>query len=116
MNFRIISVNKLTITMVAPVGVSSRYEAISPTMKLMTERVAPAIVTFLKFLNMVWAESVGKMMRLEMSKAPTRRIPKTIRTEQRIAKIILRILVLMPMACANFSSKVRAKILLWKMM
>ena len=81
--------NRLTITTVAPVGVPRAYDATSPITKLITDKIAPAIVTLLKLLKIVCAERVGKIIRLDMSSAPTSLMPNTIRTEQRIAKIAL---------------------------
>ena len=83
-----------------------------PIAKASTEKNAPAKVTLLKLLKIVCAESVGKMTRLEISSAPTSLMPSTIKTEQRTANSALYSYVLMPMARANFSSKVKAKILL----
>lgn len=76
-------------TTVAPVGVAKRYDITKPMIKLITTKIALAIVTLLKFLKTVLADRVGKMIRLEIKRAPINLIPSTINTEQRIAKIVL---------------------------
>ena len=86
---RTMRVKILAMTMVAPVGVARRYEMMRPMTELMTERMALVMVTLLKVLKVVWAERVGKMMRLEMRSAPMRRMPRTIRIEHKMAKIAL---------------------------
>ena len=75
--------------MVAPVGVARRYEIMSPMTELIVERMVPAMVTPLKVLKVVWAERVGKIMRLDMRSAPIRRMPRTIGTEHKMAKMAL---------------------------
>ena len=111
-NFKIINTIKLTRTIDAPVGVETIYEIYNPIIKVIIEITILEITTLLNFLNSCIEESVGKIIKLEISSAPTNRIPKTTIIEQRQAKIILYNSVLIPIDLANFSSNVIAKILL----
>ena len=110
MIFAISNTKRFTSTMVAPVGVASVYDKSSPITKATHEMQALEISTDLKLWKRDLADRVGNTIRLEMRSAPMRRMPMTTTHEQRIAKIVLKSPVLMPMARANFSSKVMAKI------
>ena len=77
------------ITMVAPVGVARRYDSIRPSTKVMAEITTPLTITLRKLLKTVEAESTGKIMRAEISRAPISLIPRTTTTEHSIANTIL---------------------------
>ncbi len=68
-------------------------------------------VTERKVLNTLIAESAGKIIKAEISSAPTRRIPRTMIMAIITAIIRLKMSVLVPSAFANSSSKVTSKIL-----
>ena len=68
---------RLAATMLAPVGVSRKYEATAPIRKQPTEIAAAVTMTARKLLHTRMAESAGKMIRLEMSSAPIMRMPRT---------------------------------------
>jgi len=61
---------KLTITMLAPAGVSKAYDATIPQKKQTMDRNAENMMTPRKLLNMRIDDNAGKMIRLEMSSAP----------------------------------------------
>lgn len=70
------------------------------------------ITTDLNLLKYWHDDIVGKIIKLDINKAPISLIPSTTTTEQRLAKIMLYKLVLIPIDLANFSSNVIANILL----
>ena len=67
-----------TITTLAPAGVEQEYERVSPKKKHTTDSMADEIVTERKVLNTLMDESGGKIKRLDISSAPSSRIPSTI--------------------------------------
>ena len=75
--------------MLAPVGVSRKYDAVMPTRKHATEMTAAVTTTARKLLQRRIAESAGKMMRLEMSSAPIMRMPSTTVTAVSTARSVL---------------------------
>ena len=79
-------------------------------MKQTIDIISADIVTFLKLLKTLIDVNDGKMIRLEISKAPINLIPKTIVIEVRNAINMLYKLDFVPVALAKFSSKVTAKI------
>ena len=56
-------------------------------MKVRQEMILAVITTLLKLLQRFLAVRVGKMIRLEMRSAPSRRMPRTIMSEQMMAKM-----------------------------
>ena len=98
--------------MVAPVGTSNINDVIKPIIKAITDIIMLDITTFLKDLKTCIDDKVGNIIRLDISKAPIRRIPSTTTIEHNEANIILYIFVLIPIDFANTSSKVIANILL----
>lgn len=66
------------VTVVAPTGVENSIDRIIPVPAHITEITAEHIMTFLKFLNILIAESAGKIMSAEISREPTRFIAITI--------------------------------------
>ena len=62
---------------------------ISPATKAKIETITLEITTLLNVLNICIDESVGKIIKLEISNAPIKRIPSTTTTEHKLAKIIL---------------------------
>ena len=56
--------------------------------KVIQEMILAVMTTPLKLLARFLAIRVGKMMRLEISKAPRSRIPKTTTIEQMIEKMV----------------------------
>ena len=81
-----------------------------PAIKVATEIIAEHIVTERKLLNTLMEQSAGKMIRLDISILPIRRIPTTIVTAVSSAMSILYIFALVPVALAKFSSNVIANI------
>ena len=77
-----------------------------PEKKQITETIAEQIVTVLYFLKILIDVRAGKMIRLEISKAPIMRIPGTIVRAVNSAMSILCAAVFTPAAFANVSSKV----------
>lgn len=102
----------LIITTLAPVGVAYRYEITIPIKKHIIDIIAEQSVTLLKVLNILIDVSAGNIIRLEIRRAPIIRIPRTIVMAVKNAINMLYMLVLTPVACAKFSSKVTANILL----
>ena len=76
-----------------------------------TEITAELTITDKKFLKTLIAERAGKIIRAEISSAPTSFIASTITTAVTTASKVLYAFVLIPVADANASSKVTAKIL-----
>ena len=107
-----INIIKFTITTVAPVGESSINEENIPIMNAITETIAEVITTAPKLLHTRRAERAGKIIRLDISIAPIIRIPITLVTAVKTAIRELKRVVFVPVAFANESSKVIAKILL----
>lgn len=99
-------------TTVAPVGESRAYDEKMPIRNAAIEKIAEVIITERKLLHIKRDESAGKIIRLEISIAPIIRIPITMVTAVSTARRVLKIPVLTPVAFANSSSKVIAKILL----
>ncbi len=85
--------------MLAPAGVSSRYEAMVPTVKQKSDRPAAQSTTDLKLRHTRMAERAGKMMRLEMSSAPIIRMPSTTVIAVSTARRLLYSSVLVLVAC-----------------
>ena len=73
-------------TTVAPVGVAAKYETISPTTKATMENKTDSMVAPLNVLASDIAERAGKIIRLEMRREPSKRMPSTTTAEQMIAK------------------------------
>ena len=106
--------NKLTITMVEPVGDSYTYDVYKPMINEMIDKNKLDNTTLLNFLKSCIDDNVGKMIKLDIKRAPTNFIPNTTMIEHNDAKIMLYNSVLMPIDLANLSSKVIAKILLYE--
>ena len=102
----------LTMTTLAPVGVSHEYETHIPTKKQQSERIPEQRITDLNFLHTLIEESAGKMMSAEISSVPIILIPITIVSAVRSAITVLYTPVLSPVALEKVSSNVTAKILL----
>lgn len=109
---RIIKAIILITTTVAPVGVEKKYDTISPDTKHTIEITADKTTTDLKYLHTRIAVKAGKIIRLEISRAPIILIPRTMVIDVKTAISILYTFALIPVAFANVSSKVTAKILL----
>ena len=75
-----------------------------------TENTAENMVTDLKLLYILMAESAGNIMSADTKSEPTRFMASTIITAITMAVTKLRILTFVPTALAKFSSKVIAKI------
>jgi len=101
-----------TATMVDPTGVPRSIETRIPKTVHSIEKTTAHIVTALKLLNTRIAESAGKIIKADMSSAPTRFIARTMITAITIDRVRLYILTFTPVATAKSSSKVIAKILL----
>ena len=76
-----------------------------------TETAAEQIITPRKLRKTRMADKAGKMIRAEVSRAPTRFMASTMMTAVITAMIRLYAPVLTPVALAKVSSKVMAKIL-----
>ena len=74
-----------------------------------TEMTAEATVTAKKLLNTRIAESDGNTTKADTRSAPTRFMASTMMTATMTAINKLNRVVLTPVACAKFSSKVMAK-------
>ena len=74
-----------TATIVEPTGVPASIEMISPASAHTTDSTEEKIVTLLKFLNILIAESAGKMTSAEIRREPTRFIASTIITAITVA-------------------------------
>jgi len=108
--------NASTATMVEPTGVFPRMEIAIPRTAHTTDRMAEQMVTDLKLLYTLMLESAGKITSAEISREPTRFIARTIITAIITAIKKLYNLTFVPADIAKFSSKVTAKILLYKKM
>ena len=102
----------LTITTLAPVGVSHEYDTHIPTKKQQSESTPEQRITDLNFLQTLMEESAGKIISAEISRVPIILIPITIVRAVRSAIAVLKTPDLRPVALENVSSKVTAKILL----
>ena len=71
------------------------------------------ITTLLKFVNNLFELRAGKIIKLEINKVPITLIPMTTTIAVPSAKIMLYSLVFIPVALANDSSNVTAKIRLY---
>ena len=69
-----------TATIVEPTGVPSSTEIIIPKNAQTTEKTAEQIVTDLKLLKILIAESAGKITKAEIRSEPTKFIARTIIT------------------------------------
>lgn len=67
-----------TITTLAPVGVSSEYEAHIPTKKQHNDSTPEQIITDLNFLHKRIDESAGKIIKADIRSVPIIRIPITM--------------------------------------
>ena len=65
----------LTITTLAPVGVSHEYDTHIPTKKQQSESTPEQRITDLNFLQTLMEESAGKIISAEMSRVPIILIP-----------------------------------------
>lgn len=81
--------NKLTITIVAPVGLSNINDKISPIINDTIDMIELTITTLLKLLQISLPETAGKIIKLEIKREPINRIPNTTTKEHSIAKIML---------------------------
>lgn len=97
--------------MVDPTGVPAVTEIKIPTREQQTEHMAEQIVTERKLLNNRMAERAGNITNAEISRDPTRFIASTIIMAMTTAISKLYALEFVPVAFANFSSKVTANIL-----
>ena len=103
---------RFVVTIVEPTGVPAKIDTIIPKAAQTTEITAENTVTLRKFLKIRIEERAGKIISAVISKEPTKFIAKTIITAMETARIRLYVLAPFPVACAKFSSKVTAKILL----
>ena len=78
-----------TATIVEPTGVLPRMEIRMPRSEQQIDNIAEQIVTDLKLLNTLIAESAGKMTRAEIKSEPTKFIASTIITAIIIAMMRL---------------------------
>ena len=83
-----------------------------PAIAQNTDSIAEQTVTAIKFLNILIAESAGKITKAEISREPTKFIASTMIIAVMTAISKLYKSVLTPIAFAKFSSKVIEKILL----
>ena len=74
-------------TIVEPTGVPARIEIIMPTNVQMTDKQTEHITTERKLLNILMAESAGKIISAEIRSEPTRFIARTTITAIIIASI-----------------------------
>lgn len=98
--------------MVEPTGVPATIEIRIPIKAHNTDNTTEQTVTLRKLLNILIAESAGKITSAEINKEPTRFIANTIITAVITAINKLYKSDFIPVALAKFSSKVTAKILL----
>ena len=99
-------------TIVDPTGVSKKIERTIPSSAHTTEIIAEHTVTVLKLLNILIADSAGKMTSADTRSEPTRFIARTMITAIIVAITKFKRFVLVPTAFAKLSSKVTAKNLL----
>ena len=79
----------MTITTLAPVGVSHEYDTHIPTKKQQSESTPEQRITDLNFLQTLMEESAGKIISAEMSRVPIIFIPITIVRAVRSAITVL---------------------------
>ena len=79
----------LTITTLAPVGVSQKYDAHIPTKKQQSESTPEQRITDLNFLQTLIEESAGKIISAEISRVPIILIPITMVRAVRSAITVL---------------------------
>ena len=79
----------LTITTLAPVGVSHEYDTHIPTKKQQSESTPEQRITDLNFLQTLMEESAGKIISAEISRVPLILIPITIVRAVRSAITVL---------------------------
>ena len=79
----------LTITTLAPVGVSHEYDTHIPTKKQQSESTPEQRITDLNFLQTLMEESAGKIISAEISRVPIILIPITIVRAVRSAITVL---------------------------
>ena len=72
-------------TIVEPTGVPASMDMMIPERAHVTDRTADKMVTFMKLLKSLIAESAGKIIRAEISSEPTRFIARTIITAITVA-------------------------------
>lgn len=101
-----------TTTMVAPTGEEKKMEIIIPSEELTTAMTAEHMTTCLKVWKTRIADKAGKIIKADVSSAPTRFIASTMMTAVITAIKRLYADAFTPVARAKFSSKVTAKILL----
>ena len=98
------------ITIVEPTGVPAIIEIKMPEAAPITENTQEKIVTCLKLLNTSIEEIAGKMIRAEIKREPTRFMARTMIMAITVAITTFKRRVFVPLAKANSSSKVMAKI------
>ena len=101
----------LAATILAPVGVSYKKDAVIPTTKHKTESTAEQTTTVLKVLQRRMEVREGKIISLDISYVPIIRMLTTMVRAVSSAIIKLYKFALVPVAFAKFSSNVTAKIL-----
>lgn len=79
----------LTITTLAPVGVSHEYDTHIPTKKQQRESTPEQRITDLNFLQTLMEESAGKIISAEISRVPIILIPITMVRAVRSAITVL---------------------------
>ena len=65
------------------------YETNNPNANVTKDKIELDIITFLKLLNICIEQILGKIIKLDINKAPISLMPSTIIIEQRLANIIL---------------------------
>lgn len=105
---------KLINTIVDPVGVDKTNDKTNPNINDVVPMITLDMTTLLNVLKYCIAESGGKISKLDINKAPIKRIPKTTTIEHKTANNILYRLVFIPIDFANFSSNVIANIWLYE--
>ena len=98
-------------TIVAPTGVENKTASRIPSTEVITEKMPAVMITFLKLEQSLIAASAGKTTSAVIKSEPTRFIASTITIAVTTAIIVLYSFTFIPLACANCSSNVTAKIL-----
>lgn len=101
-----------TATIVEPTGVAHRIASKIPISEVVVEITAAAIVTEMKFRKTRIADNDGKIINAEIKSEPTKFIAKTMIMAIITAMKRLYFPAFIPVAVANSSSNVTAKILL----
>ena len=96
--------------MLAPVGISAKYDKRRPVVKLTAEMTAEHTVTLRNPLHTLIELSAGNIIRLDISKAPISLIPTTMTTAESTEMNELYTSERIPVALAKLSSNVTAKI------